>query len=263
MLGLFKDECYKMFRKKKLYLFFALLLANELIFVFQSKFSAGGPQQAVMNGQSFPLQMLSGSSLFIAIFMAVLVADMVSDEYRQGNFKAVLLHPIQRGQLVCAKAASLLLALVVVVAFTGLTSCLLGGIFFGQGDAILVNGAPVISHGTSLGGLRGALATVLAALGFILAAFGLTMLALFVSFLTDSSPVTIAVGASLALFAKMALGVEVLRKAFIGAFMDTLPSMIVAGAGLPEIFLTIAIAAVYAAGFYGASILLFSGKDVL
>ena len=263
MLGLLKDECYKLFRKRKLYLFFALLFANQLIFVFQNKVAAGSQPQSEMNGQSFPLQMLSGSSFFIALFMAVLVADMVSEEYRQGVFKAILLHPVRRYQLVSAKAAALWIALVAVVAFTVLAAYLLGGAFFEKGDAILVSGEPIIVHGASLGGRQGAYATACAALGFIFAAFGFTMLVLFVSFLTRTSAVTIGVGVSLALLAKMAIGSRFLQKFFIGSFMDTLPSMIVAGAGLSDILLKVLISAVYAAGFYGLSALLFSRQDVL
>ena len=216
-----------------------------------------------MNAQSFPLQIISSSSFFIAIFMAVLMADMISEEYRQGTLKLILVHPVKRAQLATAKALTAGIALLVIIVFTLISSYLIGFLFFHWGDGIFVQNTPLLVHGNPLEGIRGIFCTLLASGGFMLSAFGLSMIILFLAFLSENTAVTIGIGVALVLLSNLAMSVDFLKNYFVGTYMNSLPSMIMTGAHTSQILTGIFVSIAYVVIFYLASTIFISRKDVL
>lgn len=100
------------------------------------------PQNAdmVINGLSFPLTVLAGIGEMIAIFVIILVADMITDEYVTGTLKLNLLHPVSRTRFWFAKALSLLLAIGILLGFTLGSSLVIGTIIGGIGDSLKIAG---------------------------------------------------------------------------------------------------------------------------
>lgn len=262
MLGLIKNECWQVLHKKKLYLSLGFLLANLLINIFQIKVYVD-QEVLAMNGQSFPLQILSGSSFFIAIIITVLLADMVCEEYRQGTFKTALAHPIHRYQLVTAKLVGMVFIIAILIGFTVLISYIIGNLVFPWGDHILVQGNPLIVKGQSLQGFHGVSTTLLAGLGFFLSVFGFSMIIFFFAFAFEKTTVTIGIGVALVLLTNLATDIKILKEYFVGSFMNILPSMIMTDLGLRAIMPKIVISILYVLVFYSLSMIYFSKKDVI
>ncbi|HHX67848.1 MAG: ABC transporter permease subunit [Miniphocaeibacter sp.] len=262
MLGLIKNECWQVLHKKKLYLSLGFLLANLLINIFQIKVYVD-QEVLAMNGQSFPLQILSGSSFFIAIIITVLLADMVCEEYRQGTFKTALAHPIHRYQLVTAKLVGMVFIIAILIGFTVLISYIIGNLVFPWGDHILVQGNPLIVKGQRLQGFHGVSTTLLAGLGFFLSVFGFSMIIFFFAFAFEKTTVTIGIGVALVLLTNLATDIKILKEYFVGSFMNILPSMIMTDLGLRVIMPKIVISILYVLVFYSLSMIYFSKKDVI
>lgn len=105
MLSLVKNELIKLFAGKKIYVFMlAIVLANSLIGVE----SLVGAIDIPVNGQNVPILMLPTIvNILLPLFVIVLVAGMITDEYANGTLKLSLIHPVSRTSLLTAKLLAL------------------------------------------------------------------------------------------------------------------------------------------------------------
>lgn len=156
MISLIRTECYKLFRMKKLYVFFLVLVANLLLTVYFYTPREGTNISTIItaetaNAQSLPLLFLNGFSIYMSIFMAVYVAGIVTDEYRIGTLKLTLLRPVSRMRLLQSKFGALLVFNLIMIAFLIVSAYTIGALFFGWGEGAFYNGvtyAPL--HGVAL-----------------------------------------------------------------------------------------------------------------
>lgn len=147
MIALIKNEIYKIFKLKKTYIFMGVTLVMMLLNYMsimilkttaKNDQSTKGLEDLVggMSGQNFPLQMLNSMSTIICIYIIVLLADIITDEYRNGTLKLSLLRPVLRINLLFSKVAGLLAGILSLQIFTLVVSYILGTLFFGWGDML-------------------------------------------------------------------------------------------------------------------------------
>ena len=70
------------------------------------------------NGQSFPLTLFGGvMSTILPIFVVILIANMVTDEYTDGSLKLPLLRQVSRNELLIGKLVSLTVVMILMMLF--------------------------------------------------------------------------------------------------------------------------------------------------
>jgi len=132
--NVFRNELYKLFRTKKLYLFSAIMVAVLLLNLHS--YEPGSPMTVwtFRYGQSVPLASIDILSQFMVIFIPIYLADSVTHEEKTGTLKLSLLRPIRRNELLQAKLASLLVFIAVMVAFYAAAAYAIGAYYLGWGD---------------------------------------------------------------------------------------------------------------------------------
>lgn len=137
MLNLLKNEIIKViYQKKILFLLIIILfiIFAPVLFTYISRFK-------VHDGQTYPLFFLGIiTSLILPIFIAIITADMFTEDYVAGTLSTTLIHPVSRIKLLSAKAITLYIIILFTLAFTVLLSYALGTLFFGWGEAFLDRG---------------------------------------------------------------------------------------------------------------------------
>jgi ABC-type transport system involved in multi-copper enzyme maturation permease subunit len=127
MMRMLQNECFKMFRQKKLYIFMLILALMNSIVVLAYK--SGGNMRTVIvtpNAQSLPLALLNETAQFMIIFIAIYIADIIADEYRNGTLKLTLLRPVGRIQWLNSKILALLVFSAVMIAFQIISAYITG-----------------------------------------------------------------------------------------------------------------------------------------
>ena len=131
LFSLIKNEYYKLFRKKKIYIFAMIIAAMAFIPVIINTIEEAGINFTV---NTLPLENLSWSTeMIIPIFIAVLVADLITNEYQEGTFKLSLVSSVTRMELLAAKIITLVSIITLLVLFTMMISYLSGAIFLDWG----------------------------------------------------------------------------------------------------------------------------------
>lgn len=250
MIGLIKNELYKFLKQKKLYLFMGVIVVVQLVNVLQARQASH-----LLNGQSFPLEALAESSLYITMFLAVFIAETIAEEYKRGMFKVVLLRPINRSQFICAKSMGVLVCICFMVCFTILTAYGIGSIFFSWGDHMLVQGNPLFLGGNAV------MFTLTTAFAYILPVFGFAMLIFFIALLSLNVGITIGTALSLFMFAPLLKGS--IQAYSIVHIMNTFPALFINQTAWQEILFNIGIILAYIILFYIGSLLFIKRKDVL
>ena len=121
-----------------MYIFMVIMLGMALIPAFIYKYAE---TNVTMEGQRFPLDILkSNLEMLLPIFLSILIADLITDEYKDGTLKLPLIHPISRTSLLNSKIASLAIALLVLIFFSLISSYIIGFIFFGAGEGLNIYG---------------------------------------------------------------------------------------------------------------------------
>src|SRR5690625_965922 len=136
MMGLLRNELYKLFKMKKIYVFTAVMLGITFLNLYD--YQPGGSEMTVWNfhfGQSAPLMMIQIFSQFMIIFIPIVIADSISNEYRSGTLKLSLLQPITRSQLLQAKIVNLFVFITVSTVIFLILSYTIGTYFIGWGEA--------------------------------------------------------------------------------------------------------------------------------
>lgn len=134
-MGLLKNELYKLFKMKKIYVFIAVMLG--ITFLNLYNYEPGGSEMTVWDvryGQSVPLTMIQIFSQFMIIFIPIVMADSISNEYRSGTLKLSLLRPVTRTKLLLAKIITLFVFIAVSTIIFLFLSYAMGTYFIGWGQ---------------------------------------------------------------------------------------------------------------------------------
>lgn len=251
MLRLIKNEIYKMFRSKKLYYAFFVMTAFELSAVIQYKFMANKPE---MNGQSLFFTLLDFLPYFFALFMAVFVSELWTEE--AAALKLTLTRPVKRITLLNAKLASFFLGLTLIVLLAMISSGVIGTIAFGWGSHLDFQGT-VLRSNTLIGAyLKTALSLLPPMLGF-------GILVTFIAVLTDNSGLTIGISLGLTMISQLMETMEGVKTYSIVYQMRTFYQSILQNGPLEMIGRDLGVITVYAILFYGLSCLYFGKKDII
>ncbi|HKL13622.1 MAG TPA: ABC transporter permease [Halanaerobiales bacterium] len=131
LYSLIKNEYYKLFKKKKIYIFTLIIIAMAFIPVIINKIEDAGITFTV---NTLPLENLSWSTeMIIPIFVAILVADLITTEYNEGTMKLSLVSSASRLELLTAKIITLISVIILLVIFTMMISYLSGALFLEWG----------------------------------------------------------------------------------------------------------------------------------
>ena len=135
---LIKNEFYKMLKMKKLYIFMMIITVMTIIPVLASKF---GGAEIVMKVNTFPLENLSLSAeMIIPIFIVILAAEMMTNEYNNGTFKLSLINSAKRSEVLISKLLVMITFIFGILMFTLMISYISGSIFFDWGVPFEING---------------------------------------------------------------------------------------------------------------------------
>lgn len=200
-----QNELLKLFKTKKLYVFFLLLAAATVITVYYHNNPGAGMQTVIetANAQSLPIVLKYSTVQFFSIFMAVYIADVITDEYKTGSLKLSLLRPIDRATLLNSKVAAIFAFTVILTLFFILSTYAIGTVSFGWDNSAVYNG---VTYSTTDGILL--TAKVFAVSLLPLMAFG--MITMFIAVTSNNMTTTIAIS----------IGITML-----GQYLNALPSI--------------------------------------
>lgn len=136
MMKLLKNELYKLFKTKKLYVFAAIILAVLLLNLNNYQPGSERTIWTFTYGQSTPLTLINILSQFMVIFIPIFIGDSITNEYRQGTLKLSLMRPVTRSQLLKAKVASLFVFICVMAIFFIAASYAIGTHYLGWGNGM-------------------------------------------------------------------------------------------------------------------------------
>lgn len=126
MFNVIYIELYKIFHKKNLYIFLGIILILSLLL------SKASQSDVSATAISIPTALLQVLTMFIMpLFVSIMVAEIITGEYRSGTFKILLTRPISRVQLFFSKLITIFLFIAILYGFTLIMSYLTGGIFLG------------------------------------------------------------------------------------------------------------------------------------
>jgi ABC-2 type transport system permease protein len=92
-----------------------IMMIMTLIPAFICKF---GEVDKTMSAQMFPLEALKMHlDMLLPIFISILIADIITDEYRSGTLKLPLIHPVSRRKLLNSKLFTILVTITVLLLF--------------------------------------------------------------------------------------------------------------------------------------------------
>lgn len=186
-MKLLYNELLKLFKTKKLYLFFVILAAATTVTVYYYD-SDTGVQTVIetANAQSLPIALRYSTAQFFSIFLAIYIADIITDEYKTGSLKLSLLRPVSRTSLLRAKIAAIFVFTVVLTLFFILSCYAIGMMSFGWGNYTEFKGATY----STVGGL---LLTAKAYAVSILPLMAFGMMNVFISIVSSQMTTAIAV----------------------------------------------------------------------
>jgi ABC-2 type transport system permease protein len=185
MTALIKNEIYKTLRLKKLYIFILILLLQEILAVYY--YQPGGQMKSVIvtaDAQSIPLALLNGLAQFMSIYIPIYLADVITDEYKNGTLKLTLLRPIDRIQFLHGKIIGLLVFIMIMISFFIITSYTVGMIAFGSGDYTIYNGVSYLP-------VKGVCLTILLSFAMVLPYMACGMIVILIAFSSTTMSTTI------------------------------------------------------------------------
>lgn len=277
MLNLIKNEIFKIIKQKKLYIFMALvitMIALEYVgFLVLKNLNSNNEELnnsfAQINGQTFPLVMISEISTIIIIYIVALLADIITDEYKSGTLKLSLIRPVSRIKLLVSKVVGLVFGTVALYVFTLLMSYILGTVFFGWGEECIFTGfkytlsGDLVTYTTTFSTLQGIFFTLGSYVLIILPYLAFGMLVLFISLLATNMGA--AIGVSLGIwfgFQMLCQLVKQVRPYIINTYFNFFGQF--ANDPDPKSILTgFAVILAYGLVFFGLSSLVFKKKDIL
>lgn len=172
-------EMKKMIRSKSTLIYFLFYFINYIISgIFFNLYGDEGSVLTVGNAQSFPIQHLPASYLFTGIFIAIYVAQIVTQERSQGTIKLILLRAVSRIEYFVSRVISILLFSIFMVLVMISLSYITGMIFFGWGDKMVFNSI-------SASGIQGIFITMKSGLSYAFVYFIFGLISLLISMFTS------------------------------------------------------------------------------
>lgn len=250
-MKLIKNEMYKVFKLNKLYFF--IVIAIGLLIVQGITFSSNSSYS--VNGQSFPIWMLSRIMPLFIFFMSLLLAEIISDEYRNGTLKLFLLRPVDRIGLLNAKISAMIVSVFMLLLSVMVGSYIIGTAFWGWGDQMMFNEAIFQPAQGILVTLQSYVITLLPCLGF-------GMIIVLVSVLSSSMGATVGISLGIMFVLTALENVQGINDYSIVHQMNLYQSF----NGNPQsinLILGLVNVAVYTIIFYVGSVVAFKKKDIL
>lgn len=257
-MKLLQNELAKLFKTKKLYVFFFIFLATTSITVyyFNSDDTAIKTVIETANAQSLPLALKNSVALFFSIFMAIYIADIVTDEYKNGTLKLSLLRPVSRVKLLHSKMLAVLMLNMIMAVFFILSAYAIGITAFGWG-AVTVYG------GVNYSAAEGLLLTLKAYAASILPYMAFGMIGIFVGILSNRMTTTITILISLAMFGEYLNAIPSIKVYSIVNQMYFFHEYFVKTPNPEEVLLSTVVNLAYIFIFYWLAIFFFKKKDLL
>jgi ABC-2 type transport system permease protein len=150
MMLLIRQELYKIFRRPRTYISFAIIAAISLI-VEAAMYADGSSfvdmvmggvtesldvQGNVINGYLITYIILQSLIVQIPLLVALVAGDSIAGEAGNGTLRLLLTRPISRNQLVLAKFYAALIYTMLLLVWLALISLFLSIAIFGTGDMI-------------------------------------------------------------------------------------------------------------------------------
>ncbi|MDW7684191.1 MAG: ABC transporter permease [Bacillota bacterium] len=254
LTGLIKNELIKFTGRKKALWFAALLVVIYLFPVVMSVFV----RMRTFDGQIYPYTM-SGfiTAWVVPLFLIVVTAEMVTDEYLSGGISVSLVHPVSRVQLVTAKITAILIVTVLFLIFAMLLGYAMGTLFFGWGTEFMIRGLEYsVWQGISL--------TVISFLAPAVPLLSFSMYVFFIALLLSGSAAVVGLAAgTFFAFSLAELVFRELRPYLITAYFSSLPAALISSEKTAGLQFAILFIVVHGAVFYFLSLTNFTRKDIL
>lgn len=222
-----------------------------------------------INGQTYPLHMLQGIDIITIIFIISLLADIVTDEYKNGTIKLSLLRPVSRTKLLISKLVCLLFGLFFLYIFTMVISYVLGSFFWGFGDQFEFSGirytplGEMVNYTCSFSSFEGILFTICSYLLSLIPYFIFGILVLFISLFFSSMGATICI--SLGVWLSMTLisqQIIQVRPYMLSSYF-TFYLEFASNINIMQVILGFSIMFFYCIAFFLGGLLVFRKKDIL
>lgn len=253
MWGLIKNEWLKFRHNKKFYGFLLVIFVVYMLPVLMTLVV----KMNTYNGQVYPLSMFGVIVAFvIPIFLIILVAEIITDEYLSGNLALSLVHPVSRLQVLTAKAIFLLLVILGLLLYSLVISYGIGTIIFGWGKDFMMRGATFTMA-------EGVFITVSSYLSAALPLFAFSLFVTFIAFIFQGSAAVVGISAGVfMLLIILDLLFDQLRPVIITSYFNTVPIIFNYLANPLSIIFSLMFVSVFGFIFYTLALTYFLRKDM-
>ncbi|WP_242145731.1 MULTISPECIES: ABC transporter permease subunit [unclassified Bacillus cereus group] len=155
MLKMVRNELLKMFSGKRMYIFIVISFLYVIGTLFSTKhmienvdtikaqipanLNVPDVPEIVLNGFSATAITLDGvSSFLLIVYVIVLAASSITDEYRNGTLKMPLLQGVTRAAIICSKLMALSTVIVFFLFFNFIVTIISGSYLFGFGQQFIL-----------------------------------------------------------------------------------------------------------------------------
>lgn len=257
MRNLIKNELFKIFKSKRIYIFIAILVILALIPCVGNLIFNKGNYGPEASGQMLPYSLLTMYlEIILPMFITVLISDMYTEEYSGGTLKLQMIHPISRGKLLFSKVIALAIAILTLLIFAMLAGYLLGTVFFGWGEIFHVNEVSYSSGNAILLTLGSYILSLIPLLSF-----GMVILLICMQFNSGGAAVGTSIGVFLIL-TYINLLIEAAKPYMITHYFD-IHTLLIKTFDLTTTLTYFGVLAIYGVISYMISHLLFRNKDIL
>jgi ABC-type transport system involved in multi-copper enzyme maturation permease subunit len=258
VLALIKNELLKLSRMKKLYVFFIISAAMTGITVYYFLQPGTGIMTVIetANAQALPLILKTSMTQFFGVFMAVYVADIISDEYKTGTLKLSMLRPVGRIKLLNSKVAAMFLFTVILMVFFVLSSYIIGAFAFGWADNMVFNG-------NTYSTVQGIMMTLVAYVTGLLPYMSFGMIAVFVAVLSKEMTTSIVITIGILMSGQYLYAIPSLKDYSIIVQMHMYHEYFIKTNNLSEAALIAIVCLAHIVVFYLLSIFAIKRKDIL
>lgn len=256
MFKLTKNELFKAFKQKKLYVFMAVIILMEILIVGYYSINNSGGIASGLNGQTFPLNLIGGIQQLVIIFLAVYVADNICEEYKSGTLKLPLLRPVTRNELLISKIISTVVLIAIILVFMLVTSYIIGTIGLGWGNSMIISGDTFTT-------IHGVTYTFLAAIASLLPTLAFTMILVCISLFITDMGLTIVMALALLLSDRFFESFTQIKDYLIIYQMNNFPLNATVYFTWDNVLKSITILIGYIVIFYLLSLVIIKKKDIL
>ncbi len=213
--------------------------------------------EIVITAQQFPLDILKlNLEMLIPIFSAILISDIITDEYRSGTLKLPLIHPVSRIKLLNAKIITILVILIVLSIFSLVISYVLGLTLLDWGDSFMLNGKVYST-------LNGILITVGSHLASIIPLLAFNLIIIMISLKLESSGTVVGAAVGLIFGFNILIQLsETIRPYVISYYFNYYP-ILLKNTLSKETLIGLLVITGYGIGTYFVCLNLFNKKDIV